>query len=743
MRQYILTAVLALILSLPATAQSNLRDGSLEMIVAPHELTLGSAERTTSLEVRTNIDYTITSDAAWLQARKANGQRVYLHLDANYAGEARTATVTFANAEKGISQTLTITQKADESYLDIPDTEEARAEYGRIFKDEALTELRDGITLADIAPLTNPFCKSLAMQMLNGTYKRDYRIAQYECFDDPYALSAKWNTPGKLYDQMAGVTGIHIPAKSKQVVMVSGIPEGKQVQLKVVAWYVGKVGSNFDGGNPYTSTFDLKNGFNLIDYTYEWEGLAYICYYDAEPERYNDLTVHFVNGIVNGYLSPDKTNEQMYTLCSTAPNMHMDVWGKKVHSVWTSDGLKKYCKDVNGTIKGFRQFMNVLDSLITWEHRTLGFEKYNRLPRLRTFAYVNYTYYMFQGGLGVTFHVDQESRVLNCKNLITSDDDAIWGLSHEWGHQHQMHPYFCWGGLSEVSNNVQSYYNITHMGYRSSDKINAWKSARNYFFNDNMYGEGTSVSYNRHRAYVNRNNHENAPTYSPKMYALCEAMADSIVHPQSLNDMRGVGIADYQRNYSEVAVGVGEALCPYIMLINYFTNHGLPDFTPDLYEALRQTDYANGSEIEKKSGIDKYELLASAQNGNINGSWGKFKEKYPASCWVVDNYITDTKHSRWHNTVPFIFNFIRKTSRLTGYNLMPYFEKWGFLRNTALLIGDYGDYWYVMTMEMYNEFKADMDALVASGEIQEMPEGMVEKISNQSDDWHTRPNIPN
>ena len=123
--------------------------------------------------------------------------------------------------------------------------------------------------------------------------------------------------------------------------------------------------------------------------------MAYISYYDANPETMPELTVHFVNGIVNGYLSPDKTNQEMYDLCAKAPNLHMDCWGNKVHSVWTSEGLKKYCKDVNGNPKGYRQFMNVLDSLIAWEHRSLGFEKYDRLPNTRSFAYVNYTYYMF------------------------------------------------------------------------------------------------------------------------------------------------------------------------------------------------------------------------------------------------------------------------------------------------------------------------------------------------------------
>ena len=444
----------------------------------------------------------------------------------------------------------------------------------------------------------------------------------------------------------------------------------------------------------------------------------------------SELTVHFVNGIVNGYLSPDKTNQEMYDLCAKAPNLHMDCWGNKVHSVWTSDGLKKYCKDVNGNPKGYRQFMNVLDSLIAWEHRSLGFEKYDRLPNTRSFAYVNYTYYMFQGGYGVSFHRNQEQRVLSCKTLMTNDDDAIWGLSHEWGHQHQMQPYFCWGGLGEVSNNVQSYYNITHMGYRSSDKINQWAPARRHFLEDYEFSTKKIVSDKRREAYKYRNE----LSFSPKMYALAEEMKDSVIHPQSAGDNRGVGISE---------VGVGETLCPFIMLVNYWTNNGFPDFTADYYESLRQNDDPNGSQIEKKGEVDKYELLASAQNGNKNNKWPEFKQKYPESCWVVDKYITDEHHSKWENSIPFVLNYIRKTSRLVGYDLTPYFEKWGFLRNTAQRIGDYGNYFMVCTTEMLNEFKADQQALINAGELKEMPEGMVEAISNYGDDFHARPTIAN
>ena len=49
----------------------------------------------------------------------------------------------------------------------------------------------------------------------------------------------------------------------------------------------------------------------------------------------------------------------------------------------------------------------------------------------------------------------------------------------------------------------------------------------------------------------------------------------------------------------------------------------------------------------------------------------------------------------------------------------------------------------IITPKMYNEFKADMDALVESGEIKAMPEGMVEAISNVQAKLQPKPVFPN
>ena len=85
----------------------------------------------------------------------------------------------------------------------------------------------------------------------------------------------------------------------------------------------------------------------------------------------------------------------------------------------------------------------------------------------------------------------------------------------------------------------------------------------------------------------------------------------------------------------------------------------------DWYESLRQNDDENGSQIEKKGEADKYELLASAQNNNKNGKFDELKKRFPESVWVKNGYITGGTDQMWKNSVPYIMNYIRKTSRIS------------------------------------------------------------------------------
>lgn len=604
----------------------------------------------------------------------------------------------------------------------------ANDEYG-IFTDDLYTALKPGVTMDDVEALTNPLVQSLAYQMLQGTYTTDYRVGTYKCYNSPQYYSAIWNAPGKYYDQIAGVTGINVE-KGKHAIVVRGIPDDADVSLKVVAWYIGKEANDLSAGiNPNTSTYSLRNGINVIDYTYDWPGLAYICYYDHDglAAQMPPIRAHFVNGIVNGYLSPDKSNDDMHQLTANAKNLCIDLVGEKVHSIWTAEGLHSYCRSTDGKV-GYRQYINLLDTLVRWEQELLGFYKYNRVPDLRTMAYVNYTYYMFQGGFGVSFHHNTESSVLNCRTLMYDNYDMIWGLSHEWGHQHQMTPYFNWASETEVTNNMNSYYNTVHMGYTSYGHGGMPADGTKLYNEDPTFitqrdqTTYTTVENNRREAYE----HASEYSWNTKLYNLCQAMEDDQYTATDDDKLHAFSFNNYYN------------LRPFLGLYEYAVSElGLADFGQDLYEALRQTDDDNGSQIEKQGAVDKYELIASAQNYDKRGKLAVLQSQYPQSTWVKNKYITTAHCNRYANSAPFILNFIRKASRLTGYNLFPYFEKCGFLRTVALRI--YDGNWYLLTTDMYDEFRDDMQAL----NLLPCDDNMIKDILTQKVPNFKKPTIPN
>lgn len=637
----------------------------------------------------------------------------------------------------------------------------------KVFTDNLMTTLREGVSQKDIDQLTDPLAKNLAQDLLNGVYDTRYRVAEYPCLKSPKALSDEWNTPGKLYDQLQGVTGINI-SPGKNVVLVEGADPNISLQLKVVAWY------NGDNQGPVEYSYALINGVNTFEYTGAYDGLAYICYYsDENPQNYAPVKIHFPYGQVNGYLTPDKTNEEMHQMTANARNTCMDLVGEKVHSIWTAKGLHAYCKASDGYSIGYRQYMNLLDTLVNWEHRLLGLEKYGRIPTNKTMAYVNYTFYMFQGAYGVSFKYDQEPRVLDCRNLMYNDDDAIWGLSHEWGHQHQMQPYFCWSGLGESSNNMNSCYNVLHMGYQGThgQRIQSnWTAAYNHLFLGQTTEDIFAYQYagkGRGNYVKNENNFENVNwgegdyVYESKKYGVgavaesrnrmydhidefdwCPAIQE-VIRKQYDSGYRIPDITDTEHTVSTNELYVEENTAAFFMLYCYFSDKNNPnyvkDFQEDLYEALRQNDLPNGSSIEKQGTADKYELLASAHNGNKEKKYDIFKAKYPQSCWITQGYLKEGGLNWTQNSVPFIFNYIRKASRLCGYNLFDYFDKMGFLRTIALAIDDYGIKYYVLTEDMKKEFQDDMNKLG----LKTMSDNMIHEITEAKIPTFNTPQIPN
>ncbi len=635
-----------------------------------------------------------------------------------------------------------------------------------IFKDKLMTELVDDFTAANLDTLSNPFIRTLATKILSGNYDTKFRVGSYECLLDPQTLSAEWSTPGKLYDQIQGVTGIML-TQGKTAVIVDGIPEDKSVGLRVIGWSPQKDSDyNADGKYWYKSeTYALRNGINIIDKTSDWPGLAYITYYSSNPDGASDVKVHFVNAQVNGYLTPHQSNDELQQILDNSCYTTIDLNGDRVHSCWEVSALKQY------TTGRYVEMMNILDSLIAWEHYLIGFEKFGRVPKNKTLAFVNYDYYMYQGGMGVTFMYDTQYRVLNPNNMRYHDSDAIWGFSHEWGHQHQMNPYFCWSNLAESSNNMNSVYNMLRMGYvpntypeyvSGEDNANRVVSTleanvRAFFENYVIYSNSELVTRNgsmsRSRAYKERNTVAANYGWSPKMVEMAESMKDSIVY--SMREPSGAAtIGDFTQNQnpvnvdrslsmSEINLNQINNVMPFYMLHNYFTLQGDHDYQLDVYELIRTTDERGKATPDVSTLLpentrhhDKYALLASVQNQKTDVS--EFTSRYPNSVWTTEEYINERMNAR-SNIVPYILNYIRVASLRSGYNLYPYFEKFGFLRLIACWASDYTSSYYCLTQDMRDEFEKDMEDLG----LKEVSDEMVEEIINTKIQTFARPDFSN
>lgn len=641
-----------------------------------------------------------------------------------------------------------------------------------LFTDNVFSALKSGVKDSQIEKMTDPFLKELARLMKAGTYSSEGLVSEIEPIWAVETLSAQWNAPGKYYDRTQGATGVML-SKGKYAVVVDGVPEHMGgTSLKVVGWYAMP---DDPDTKAYLSeeTYALSNGLNVIDRSNaKFDGLAYVDNYDTEGLTDGSaakIRVHIVGGAVNGILSNTKTNAEMQQILDNAVYPCIDLMGSRVHSVWEVDAIRRYARDQ------YVRYINTLDQLIIWEHRLLGFEKYNRVPPNKTLAYVNYDYYMYQGGRGVTFKYDTQYRVCSPDVLINQDDDAIWGLSHEWGHQHQMKPYFCWTGMAEVSNNIFSAYNVAHMGYpiaesnyRGRYPKDKWTVNCQKIFLDDNYDRtvtppdpesGETKTANKDGVvFACRPDATRAAQEGRAFWWSTELKNFALNQPQmptlrSENPKTALNaIEAYSSNVSEMI------FAPYINMMYFFMEENSnrpkadarPELMMDLFEALRRNDEPQGSPIEKKSGLDKYELIASIFNGNrttdesINKT-AQFKQLYPNSSWVKNNYLpAENSPVNWTaNSAPFIINLVRKASRLTGYNLWSYFERWGVFTVAAIEQGDYGIQHYIFTEPMYDEFKADMQALEDSGELRPLPEAMRAAMSNCPAPQRQKPVIPN
>jgi len=402
-----------------------------------------------------------------------------------------------------------------------------------IFADPLATSLKKKVKKKDISKIQSPAIKQAAEQMLANSYNTNFRLATYKAYLKPTTLG-KQLMIGDGYSKYENMTGVYLPI-GKNIVLVEGIGEGKEIGLIVPNWNR-RAPEGIDptkdpaGWGIKKQRFPLKNGINIIDLK-DYDGLAYIDYYSDAPEKESPVTVHFIGAKVNGYFDITKNNDADWNaLIDNAVYPILDARGRHIQIAYPVADCKKYAYG-----RGVELISNY-DSMVYRQHRILGLIKYNHVPKNRILARVNYNYYMFRDGDGVAYMGTTPGNampmVVDPSRVIKGD--PCWGFSHEVGHVHQVRPAFNWGGLGEVSNNIFSLYVTTSYGNKSriSEQKNYQKSK------DSIIAR--NICYLQDRDVFNR-------------------------------------------------------LVPFWQLHLYFTKIGKSDFYPDLFEAFRRQGEARGA----------------------------------------------------------------------------------------------------------------------------------------------------
>lgn len=311
-----------------------------------------------------------------------------------------------------------------------------------VFTDITCIELKAGVTDAQIDVLPAYF-GSIARNMRNGIYPRDFRIAQYHA----YSITEDWAT--KLLINPRGVldnaTGIYGEAGEEIIVLV-GNTHGNQIRLRCIE------DGNYNGDN-----YMLSQGINKI--TLRNRGLFYIMYNvdNIQAATAKPITVHFpmYTGKVNGFWDIDihKTDEKYRELLAAATYPYFDVKGRHMMLKFSTDnGFRKYVPD------NILPTINFWDEMVTWQQSLMGWEGiYPEQMNNRMYARSTPTGYMSAQSYQTNFGEGALYKILNPTLMLQNEDDP-WGPAHEIGHMNQGA--INWAGITETSNNLFS--NLIH-----------------------------------------------------------------------------------------------------------------------------------------------------------------------------------------------------------------------------------------------------------------------------------------
>ena len=342
------------------------------------------------------------------------------------------------------------------------------------FTDRSAMELNKKVKAKTLKKFKSPLMREVAAQLLNGNYDKSYRVTQYEAYPSNRSLfkTLKLRSGFSRYENM---TGIYLE-KGDAVVLVGNL-HGSKVSLLIPDWMRQptpdfKPTEDPNGWGLKKKEYRLSEGVNIINV--EQAGNVYVNYFEDEPENAPEVTIHFPTGLVNGYFDASiHNNADWDKLLTNAVSPIMDARGKHVQVAYPVEWFRFYTSG-----KGV-ELLNNYDKMLTLQYELMGAIKYNRVPRNRVLARVNFNYYMFRDQDGVAYLGDKGTMGMVADPDVVIKGDPCWGFSHEVGHVMQMSPQLTWAGMTEVSNNIFAMYTTTSLGNESRLKAqNSYEAAR-------------------------------------------------------------------------------------------------------------------------------------------------------------------------------------------------------------------------------------------------------------------------
>jgi hypothetical protein len=361
----------------------------------------------------------------------------------------------------------------------------------QFFADPSCSQLKADFSSTDLTGFKSELLKSVAAALLQGTYDKTYRAACYEAYPSSRELRETLKL-GNNFSRYENITGIYLEA-GENIVFV-GKTGGKEISLLIPEW-MRKPAAGIDptkdpnGWGLRKQKIGLKEGINVIQV--KVSGNAYVSYFDDHSDQAPKVCVHFATGKVNGFFDASKhTNEDWNRLLDNAVSPIMDARGKHIQVAYPVEWFNKYTRD-----KGVELIGNY-DTMLNHHYTLLGLVKYNKVPKNRILARVNFNYYMFRDGDGVAYLGDKGTMRMVADPNVVIKGDPCWGFSHEVGHALQI-PQITWGGMTEVSNNLFSLYTGGQMGNKSRLKAQKnYASARKNIIEaqpKKSYLDGTDV----------------------------------------------------------------------------------------------------------------------------------------------------------------------------------------------------------------------------------------------------------